>query len=68
MKAISIRITAIIIGALGLAMAVSGAELLSIGGSPYYAIAGALMLVCAVDLFNSKSIETWRRKPTLKGT
>ena len=54
MKAISIRITAIIIGALGLAMAVSGAELLSLGGSPYYAIAGALMLVCAVDLFNSK--------------
>ena len=43
MKAISIRITAIIIGALGFAMAVSGAELLSLGGSPYYAIAGALM-------------------------
>lgn len=54
MTAIRIRITAIIIGVLGLAMAISGAELLSLGGSAYYAIAGALMLVCAVDLFNSK--------------
>ena len=54
MKAIRIRITAVIIGALGLAMTISGVELLSLGGSPYYAIAGALMLVCAVDLFNRK--------------
>ena len=54
MKAIRIRITAIIIGALGIAMGLSGAELMSLGGSPYYAVAGTLMLVCAVDLFNSK--------------
>ena len=34
MKAIRIRITAIIIGALGLAMTVSGVELLSLGRQP----------------------------------
>jgi membrane-bound PQQ-dependent dehydrogenase (glucose/quinate/shikimate family) len=54
MKAIRIRLTALIIGALGLAMAVSGAELMSLGGTPYYAVTGALMLVCALDLFRSK--------------
>ena len=54
MKAIRIRLTALIIGALGLAMAVSGAELISLGGTHYYAVTGALMLVCALDLFRSK--------------
>ena len=54
MNAIRIRITAIVIGALGLTMTVSGVELVSLGGTPYYSVAGALMLFCAVDLFNSK--------------
>lgn len=49
------RTTAIAIGAIGLPMTWLGAELAFTGGTPYYAVAGILMSLSAVEL--------WRERP-----
>ena len=53
-RKITLRITAILIGALGLPMLWYGAELAFAGGSLYYALAGLLMTVSAVQLWRSE--------------
>ena len=45
------RITAIVIGIFAAALFWQGATLLSMGGTPYYLVAGLAMLVAAWDLF-----------------
>ncbi len=48
---VHLRITAVVIGLLGLVMAVQGIDLLVAGGTPYYALAGVLMTASGVQLF-----------------
>ena len=53
---ITIRITAIVIGLLGLAMLWQGIDLAIVGGSIYFALAGLLLSISSVQL--------WRRLPS----
>jgi quinoprotein glucose dehydrogenase len=50
----ALRITAALIGVIGLAMTWSGAELAWLGGTPYYVVAGALMSFSAFDLWRAQ--------------
>ena len=52
----SVRITAVIVGVFGLPMVLDGFELLSLGGTPYYLVAGLLIVASAVQL--------WRKLPS----
>ena len=52
----SVRITAVIVGVFGLPMVLDGFELLTLGGTPYYLIAGLLIVASAVQL--------WRKSPS----
>ncbi|MGI9324090.1 MAG: membrane-bound PQQ-dependent dehydrogenase, glucose/quinate/shikimate family [Pseudomonadales bacterium] len=45
------RLLALVVAAIGLTLLVMGASLLRLGGSPYYAAAGLLLLICSVLLF-----------------
>lgn len=49
----TLRITAILILALGVPMVISGVELLFVGGTPYYAVAGLLIAASAVQLWRA---------------
>jgi membrane-bound PQQ-dependent dehydrogenase (glucose/quinate/shikimate family) len=53
-RKITLRITAVLIGIIGLPMAWQGATLAFVGGTPYYAIAGVLMVISAVELFRAR--------------
>lgn len=53
---VALRITATIIGLIGLPMAWWGAELMFLGGTPYYLCAGLLMSISAVQF--------WRVQPS----
>ena len=53
-RKIGLRITAVLIGALGLPMLWYGAELAVAGGSLYYALAGLLMTASAVQLWRAE--------------
>ncbi len=50
-----LRITAALIGIIGLPMIWFGAELTFLGGTPYYAFAGILMSISAVELWRARS-------------
>ena len=52
---VPLRITATLIGALGVAMAWQGAQVALLGGTPYYVVAGILILASAVELFRARS-------------
>jgi quinoprotein glucose dehydrogenase len=52
----AIRITAVVMALMGLALAVGGAKLLTLGGSVYYLITGVGFLLTAVLLFLRKSL------------
>ena len=54
-----LRLAAMALGALGLAMLVGGLELVRLGGSPYYAVAGAAITIAAVLLFLRRSCGLW---------
>ncbi len=49
------RVSAIFIGAIGLGMLASGLELVWLGGSFFYASAGLLMFLSAIELFRGSS-------------
>ena len=49
------RITAVLIGAIGLPMIWNGAELAFMGGTPYYGIAGILLSISSVELWRGQS-------------
>lgn len=51
---ISLRITALLISAIGLPMIWYGAELALLGGSPYYVCAGILMSISAIELWRAQ--------------
>lgn len=51
----TLRITATLIGIIGLPMALFGAELALLGGTPYYLCAGILLFVSAVQLWRARS-------------
>lgn len=51
---LTVKITAVIIAALGLPMAGYGAELASLGGSFYYLTAGILMVASAIQLWRNQ--------------
>ncbi len=53
-RKLTLRITAVLIGILGLAMAWQGLGLALVGGTPYYAGAGLLLVWSAVDLFRAR--------------
>ncbi len=55
-RAIATKVTAILIGILGLPMVWQGFELTLAGGTLYYLCAGALMVASAIQL--------WRRQPS----
>lgn len=52
-------ILAIIVGLIGLWLLVFGADLLALGGSPYYVITGALLIVTAVFLWRGNPLALW---------
>ena len=49
-----IKITAVLIGCIGLPMIWMGAELALVGGTPYYLLAGMLMSLSAVELWRAQ--------------
>ena len=51
---ITLRITALLISAIGLPMIWYGAELALLGGSPYYVCAGILMSISAIELWRAQ--------------
>ena len=51
----ALRITATVIGIIGLPMIWFGAELALVGGTPYYLCAGILMSLSAVELWRARS-------------
>jgi membrane-bound PQQ-dependent dehydrogenase (glucose/quinate/shikimate family) len=53
---VTLRVTAALIGILGLPMAWYGAQLAIAGGTPYYLSAGVLMAASAVALWRARSI------------
>ena len=61
-------ILAIIIGLMGLWLLVFGGELLSLGGSAYYVIAGAALLATAVLLLRGNPLSLWIYAALLIGT
>jgi quinoprotein glucose dehydrogenase len=54
--ALLLRITALVVGLFGLGLTAAGAWLLTLGGSAYYVVAGALMLVVAVLLWQRRAL------------
>jgi membrane-bound PQQ-dependent dehydrogenase (glucose/quinate/shikimate family) len=52
---VSLRVTATLIGVLGVAMAWQGMQVALLGGTPYYVITGILILASAVELFRVRS-------------
>ncbi len=61
-------ILAIIIGLIGLWLLVFGAELVALGGSPYYLIAGAALIVTAFFLWRGNPVALWIYAALLVGT
>ena len=61
-------ILAVLIGLIGLWLLVFGAELVALGGSPYYVIAGVALLASAVLLFVGSALALWVYAATLIGT
>jgi quinoprotein glucose dehydrogenase len=51
---ITLKITAALIGIMGLPMIGFGAELAMLGGTPYYLTAGILMMISAVELWRAQ--------------
>ena len=51
---ITLRVTAVLIGAIGLPMIWYGTDLALLGGSPYYVCAGVLMSISAVELWRAQ--------------
>lgn len=58
----------IVIGVIGLALAVGGAWLLALGGSAYYVIAGAALCITAVLLVRGRSVAVWFYAAVFAGT
>ena len=54
-----VRITAVVLGLLGLAMALGGLWLLRLGGSAYYLLAGVAVLVTGVLLWRASRAASW---------
>ena len=52
-------ILAVCMALIGLTLGIGGAWLLSLGGSPYYLIAGILMLISAFLLFRGRILGGW---------
>jgi quinoprotein glucose dehydrogenase len=52
-------ILAIVMVVIGLTLTLGGAWLMSLGGSPYYLIAGLLMLASAWFLFRGRLLGGW---------
>ena len=50
----ALKITAALIGIIGLPMTWLGAELAVMGGTPYYVVAGMLMSLSAVELWRAR--------------
>jgi quinoprotein glucose dehydrogenase len=61
-------VLAILIGLVGLWLLVFGGELLSLGGSAYYVIAGVAMLLTTVLLFRRNPLALWVYAALLVGT
>ncbi|MBV1918180.1 MAG: membrane-bound PQQ-dependent dehydrogenase, glucose/quinate/shikimate family [Sphingomonadaceae bacterium] len=54
-----LRIYAVVVALLGAAMLLGGIWLLMLGGSPYYALAGAIIVIAAVQLVRRKRSGAW---------
>ena len=54
-----LRIYAVVVALLGAAMLLGGVWLLTLGGSPYYALAGAIIVIAAVQLVRRKRSGAW---------
>jgi quinoprotein glucose dehydrogenase len=52
-------ILSIVIATIGVTLTIGGGWLLSLGGSPYYLIAGVLMLASALSLFRGRMLGAW---------
>ncbi len=52
---LTLRVTALVIALLGIPMVWMGGQLLFLGGSPYYLVAGLLMSYSAVELWRARS-------------
>jgi quinate dehydrogenase (quinone) len=50
------RLFVVVLGLIGLAVAIAGSWLVSLGGSPYYLVAGLAWLVAAVLMWRGKSL------------
>ena len=50
-----LRVTAALIGLIGLPMAWYGTELALLGGTPYYVVAGILMSLSAIELWRKST-------------
>src|ERR1700710_533426 len=60
--------TAILVGVIGLYLLLGGAWLVALGGSPYYLIAGAVLLVVAWLLTHRRRSALWLYAALLAGT
>ena len=58
-RSISATILALVMGVIGIILAVGGAWLTALGGSPYYLIAGVAMLASAWFLFRGRLLGVW---------
>ncbi|MGE0668104.1 MAG: hypothetical protein AB7O49_16230 [Sphingomonadales bacterium] len=62
------RIFASLLFLIGAVLAAGGVQLLLLGGSPYYAVAGAALAVCAVLLWLGRRTGAWLYLAILLGT
>lgn len=53
------RVLAVVVGLIGIVMFWQGAVLSSLGGTVYYLIGGAVLLLCAYDLFTGRPRAAW---------
>ena len=51
--------TAVVFGALGLFLAIGGAQLVALSGSPYYLAAGIVLMITAVLVIARRAAALW---------
>ena len=58
-RSLAVRVFAVILAAIGAVLAVGGAWLLSLGGSPYYLVAGLGLVAAGVLLVRLRLVGVW---------
>src|SRR4051794_28080435 len=58
-RALLVRLSGVLLGGAGLAMFLGGIQLVLLGGSPYYVLAGSAILISAVLLFALDHRTVW---------